>query len=121
MAWLWGERMQHIIGGRGQGCGQGNQTGHGHGHNYGCSHSHDYSGEQSENKEPSDGEYEDSDDIGGEEVMNLQLAQFEADHSLLREEVENITNSTSPDDINLEKVLQPVVVDSSRDSYDNLN
>eukprot|EP00957_Ditylum_brightwellii_P007275 553128-Ditylum_brightwellii.AAC.1 len=59
--------------------------------------------EQSENKEPSDVDVEDSDNVGSEEVMNLQPTQSEADHSLLREEVENIINSTSPDDINLEK------------------
>eukprot|EP00957_Ditylum_brightwellii_P014616 1101407-Ditylum_brightwellii.AAC.1 len=48
---------------------------------------------------------EDNDDLSSEEVINLQPTQSEADCSLLREEVENILNSTSLDELNVEKVL----------------
>eukprot|EP00957_Ditylum_brightwellii_P115185 8784352-Ditylum_brightwellii.AAC.1 len=57
------------------------------------------------------GECDDNDEVSGEEVVNLSPAKTDADCSLLREEVENSINSTTFNEINVEKFLQSVMVD----------
>eukprot|EP00957_Ditylum_brightwellii_P023425 1768368-Ditylum_brightwellii.AAC.1 len=55
------------------------------------------------------GECDDNEELRSEEVVNLPPTQTETDYSLLREEVESIINSTSPDEINVERVLHSVM------------
>eukprot|EP00957_Ditylum_brightwellii_P102585 7818638-Ditylum_brightwellii.AAC.1 len=56
-----------------------------------------------------------------QEVLNFPPAITDNDCSVLREEVVTVMANADEEGMNVEKVLQAIVVDTSQNSYNNTN